>query len=292
MISRGAAHVTLAAQSVGYLIHERDDSGVVHSVFAGACNFACSDGRLLTLAHAEAGNAPTTILLAKSRLPDLRALFHAEATIVCSDRMLRVSGVEVQFGSAAVWYPRARRDALAPAALAQRLRVAENYLARHRSGLGGVAGNAAHRAVKSLVHAVKRLDRDAAVVALQRVIGLGEGLTPAGDDFVIGLLAGLDALPMNEAQRSLRAALGAAVADFTYRTTDISAHSLRLASRGHYAETLDDLRDVLFCEHRARLVQPALERVLQIGATSGADTLAGLLAALETRLVNTIATEP
>ena len=285
-------HVTLAAQSVGYLIHQRGDSGLVHSVFAAACNVACSDGRLLTLAHAQAGNAPTTILLAKSRVPDFRALFHAEAAVVCNDRVLRVSGVEVQFGSAAVWHPRARRNALAPVTLAQRLRFAEEYLASRRSGLGGVAWNAAHPAVVSLVHAVKRLDRDAAVVALQRVIGLGEGLTPAGDDFVVGLLAGLDALPMNETQRAFRAQLGAAAADFTYRTTDIAAHFLRLASRGHYAEVLDDLRDVLFCEHRARLVQPALERVLQIGATSGADTLAGLLAALETWLVNTIATEP
>ena len=289
MIDNAVGHATLAAQSVGYLVPTGDVSCVVHSVFAAACNFAREDGELLTLAHARAGNAPTTILLAGSRAPDLRGLFRNGVTVACNDRVLHAPGVQVQFGSAIVWRPRARRIALAPAVLAQRLQWAERYLAEHRSALAS-AVSGGHPAFAPVINAVRQLDRDAAVVALQRVIGLGEGLTPAGDDFVVGLLAGLDALPMNEAQRALRAALGAVVTDFTYRTTDISAQFLRLASRGHYAQTLDDLRDVLFCEHRARLVRPVLERVLQIGATSGADTLAGLLAALQTWLANMIAT--
>ena len=64
------------------------------------------------------------------------------------------------------------------------------------------------------------------------------------------------------------------------RTTPIAAHYLRLASAGHYAAPLLGLRAALLCEDDTSVVDAALLRALAVGATSGADTVSGLLSGL------------
>ena len=50
--------------------------------------------------------------------------------------------------------------------------------------------------------------------------------------------------------------------------------------QGHYNESLERLRAALLCEQRQDLLNAALDRALEIGATSGADIVSGLLAGL------------
>ena len=66
----------------------------------------------------------------------------------------------------------------------------------------------------------------------------------------------------------------------TQRTTPIAAHYLRLAAAGHYTEPLIRLRTALLCEDDSDVVDAAVQSALAVGATSGADTVSGLLAGL------------
>jgi hypothetical protein len=116
---------------------------------------------------------------------------------------------------------------------------------------------------------------------VDRLIGWGEGLTPAGDDFLVGLCAALAALAGDDAMRlRFQARLSARLADCEGRTTPIAAHCLRLAAQGHYAERLLCLRNALLAAESADTVGTAVDRALDCGATSGADTVSGLLAGL------------
>jgi hypothetical protein len=112
-------------------------------------------------------------------------------------------------------------------------------------------------------------------------VGWGEGLTPAGDDFLIGLLAGLDAFVADDDRRGrVRGAIAALVTSCARRTTPIAAHYLKLAAAGHYNEPLVALRNAVLAEDDWYAVDGALGRALAIGASSGADTVRGLLAGL------------
>jgi hypothetical protein len=109
--------------------------------------------------------------------------------------------------------------------------------------------------------------------AVAGLIGLGPGLTPSGDDFLIGALALLDAL----AQRKIHAALGRAVTDVAPGlTSPLSACLLDAAAAGHTGEHL----------HRAVAsviagnVAAATAAVRGIGHTSGWDMLAGIATTL------------
>jgi len=107
------------------------------------------------------------------------------------------------------------------------------------------------------------------------LIGLGVGLTPSGDDYLVGLLAGLDATD-DPIRHELASAITAQV---DLRTTAIGAAALRHAAAGAFAERLHDM---LIALARGSLdLATAIERVMAYGATSGGDTLVGLFGALD-----------
>lgn len=115
--------------------------------------------------------------------------------------------------------------------------------------------------------ALTAADWEGAARSLSGLIGLGPGLTPSGDDFLCGLLAGagltgLEAHPFIQRLRErIRAGLS--------RTNDISGAFLRRALEGQYGEVVQ-----LFYTQPARVI---LAGMGQIGHTSGIDTLCGIL---------------
>jgi hypothetical protein len=109
-------------------------------------------------------------------------------------------------------------------------------------------------------------------------VGWGEGLTPAGDDYLIGLCAAMGALVQgNAARMAFFATMRSFVASQCVRTTPISAHWLALASRGHFNADVLRALDALRADRDAYAAHATFDRLMAVGATSGADTLTGIL---------------
>jgi hypothetical protein len=107
--------------------------------------------------------------------------------------------------------------------------------------------------------------------AVAQLAGLGSGLTPAGDDFLVGaMLWGWLAHP--QPQRFCAALAEPAVS----RTTVLSAAFLQAAARGECSDVWHRLLQVLAAGQERRLVA-AVTAILAHGQTSGADALAGFL---------------
>jgi hypothetical protein len=118
----------------------------------------------------------------------------------------------------------------------------------------------------ALARATRGRDAEAALTAARALIGLGPGLTPAGDDCLVGWLAGLWA--GGERDRALVASTGRGLlAAARERTGPLSCAFLAAAVAGAFAEPV-----------RAFVARPdesRLAALLALGATSGADLLAG-----------------
>jgi hypothetical protein len=112
-----------------------------------------------------------------------------------------------------------------------------------------------------------------------RVLGLGNGLTPSGDDFLGGIFFALAHKPHSawvSAMPSLQAAIQAACKD---ATNPISAALLADNMAGTSYGQLHDMLDALE-SNDSRFIAAALEALLRLGSSSGADLAAGLLLAL------------
>ena len=112
-----------------------------------------------------------------------------------------------------------------------------------------------------------------AYLSLQRSIGLGFGLTPSGDDAIIGLLAIL-AIPHNPAETSF-SFLEKLCLDAKGNTTDVSASALLHASRKHFSQIITDSLPAFF-QADITLLKQKLLTILSLGSTSGADILLGM----------------
>ena len=107
------------------------------------------------------------------------------------------------------------------------------------------------------------------------LLGLGPGLTPAGDDILLGYLAVMNHFGQDEAQNS---ALRREILRGLHRTVDLSAQALRDGVDGEYCEAVGDVLASLL---RGGPIEPALSALLEIGASSGGDMAAGMRGAME-----------
>lgn len=120
--------------------------------------------------------------------------------------------------------------------------------------------------------------------ATRGLAGLGPGLTPAGDDVLAGFAAVMALLSArisaDSTSRSHVAEVIAAVA--RPRTTMLSGVLLEHAARGEVAEQLGEmLLTLALPAEESEAVLQAADKLLAFGATSGGDTLLGVLLGLQ-----------
>ena len=125
-------------------------------------------------------------------------------------------------------------------------------------------------------------DMDAFETAALRVLGLGQGLTPSGDDFVGAILFALAHAPRTDWQQHMPALQTRIRAAARTRTNAISAALLDDLMQGASYGALHEMLAALQSGSMSRIAQ-AVQGLMDLGACSGADMLAGLLLALTTR---------
>lgn len=107
-----------------------------------------------------------------------------------------------------------------------------------------------------------------------RLIGLGRGLTPSGDDFIVGLL-----LVLNRSRREGLESFSAAVAEQARkRTTALSAGLIECAANGEADERLIAAADGILTGRPEP--SECVRALSDWGASSGVDALAGMAAAI------------
>lgn len=288
----------LQAVSVGVTVPRIDFRGAVHSVFETALNFTV-DGLpddLLTVFTSDNTDLPQGIRLQPGNEGYITAMRPGKS-LECSSGVLRFAGsaTGIQMTGArrysspvsAINVPRlpesglaAWRQAFDLLAARQQDKAADVRVAKlFGDDMGGVDRFAS--AIDTLVRASRDRDRAAAETSVQALVGLGGGLTPAGDDVLVGFLAGLLAGAGEDAGRADWAgALASMMRARERATTDISRSYIVLAARGQFSGSLSRLAEVICTGAGGEEVRRAAGIVFQTGHTSGMDAATGLLAGL------------
>lgn len=299
----GAPRAVLPLASVGHFVPRLDFAARVHSVFARACNLQLDVGLVAISAHA-GGDGPLQLRLGAGCGWDLRRVFDIGEGASCRGGVLLTQRARLDLRGVAVWPPGAPPPLLVAEVIANNAVHLAALLQRHRPALRAERGAGGSQLfgdldagregpARALVDATRALDSVVAVSLLWRLVGWGEGLTPAGDDFIAGWLAGLQRLAgAREPRRSFVDAAAAAVDALAERTTTIAAQMLRLASRGEHGSLLLGARDALLSEGDAGRRDAAWQALLALGASSGADMACGLLAAVQGWLGTASSSEP
>ena len=268
----------------------------VLNVFDRACNLVNSNGQVLSVVTSERGLTPFAVAVAVSQAAPFRAVTEASPVTVQAAR-LGLGPLEIDCSQARLWPS-------APDWAAIRLQFADPALVDAMAALAfgrGPAGSLlelfdpaappgpaalssslplslrerAHAGAADLTAGLGSGNLALASAGARRLAGAGGGLTPAGDDFVLGALLAAWAGLYGPGAEALAGAIGEEAAA---RTTTLSGAYLRAAARGECSAYWHALFDA-WLQPAAAGRRLALEALLVVGHTSGADALAGYLAA-------------
>jgi len=282
--------MVIAALSIARpLIEELTDrpfSGSVLGRFDRACNLVDREGRVIALTLPEIGNGPFSIVVAGD--PGLFSRFSVGQPALANQYDLKVGGWRINLRAAKIWEPKlacSNQPLKISSTIASIIKpyadwphLAEvNSFANSASRLTGAAAQLNQALIeheKSERHeGHERYERAERVVeAIDQLAGLGSGLTPAGDDYIVGVMA---ALWLTGRKEMLSEMARIAVV----KTTALSAAFLRAAAQGEFMEPWHALVQTLFAGEIEAFSQ-AIKWVAQFGASSGLDALAGFATTL------------
>jgi hypothetical protein len=268
--------------------------GRVVGVFTHACTLASADGRVIGVVGTDAGDGPLNVVLDAKDVEAIVVLDGVQAGTPATmhEAGLWIGPVHITLQEARVWEPlpewgelRARAGqivrhlpalqavAVAAAPTGSLLTLLDDKPEAARGGQDLGAGDTfaarVYRAGQAL-RAGWAGDADLREAAAG-LAGLGGGLTPAGDDFLAGVMLWAWLAHPDAERWCSRLAKAAAP-----RTTTLAAALLRAAARGECSHAWQALLNALAAGGPERLAT-AVRDVLAYGSTSGGDMLAGFL---------------
>lgn len=270
-----------------------DGRGIVLAVFDRSL-YLDFEGQIVALASSELSRGPIVITLRHPAvLPDV----HTGAPVRLHAGRLHVGAVEVDLRGATVWDPtlrparppmRSRDEATAVRSAARRVMIGELLATAPDESLAGLLeppGDGSGPSSPLLASLSKGLDAidtwlsghldpaSISAIVAREIAGRGPGLTPSGDDLLVGIMLGTSVLPSVAGVRRVQHVRDVLASAAMPRTTRISGAYLDAARHGWASEPWHTLVRAL--PGPPEPIRCAVRRLLQIGETSGADTLTG-----------------
>jgi hypothetical protein len=287
---------------------ERDVSGKVHSIFERAFNIMIN-GKLVGIARNDVARSPINVITDVCSSESMSSLgVHEEMQVRSGgDRVLVGDVLEISLEDAELWRPRTRAEGHIDFEIVGRnLELAKRLAARknEREGLGQLLPHvdeiaselvphisdpnqvveAALAHLVNLIKSVRANDVQDIEQSARKLIGLGPGLSPSADDTLAGFMAacwwvanslGRELDRVREINKTIVGRKGG--------TTSMSQQLLEHAAIGKTNEAVGEFIESILVGTAAD-VKSGVERVLEIGETSGTDTAVGVLLGLNLSL--------
>ncbi|MBL8045937.1 MAG: DUF2877 domain-containing protein [Anaerolineales bacterium] len=249
----------------------------VLNAFGRACNLVNERGEVLALLTQELPLTPFALRV-HTTAPRPFENMDAETRVSVEQKNLRIGELQIDTHAAQLWNPQPDWEAVR-GAFSNSVRLAQLTELALAIGKAGSLLEAPHRwpAQTQLIHALHTRSLPEALLAAQTLAGRGSGLTPAGDDFIVGALLAVWAGLYGNGLQDFCEPLASAAAP---RTTTLSGVYLHAAARGECTEQWHNLFHVLNSDNASEWLW-VMSDLLAIGHTSGADALAGFIASTQ-----------
>jgi hypothetical protein len=266
----------LAALAIGVGVPADNFAGRVAEIHARAALIKLTAGGCITLLGRELGRQPRGVSLDLPENISLQQLLSANAECAKRGGIVRFSdgafaidlrgAPQWRSGIAALNFD-CRSVTVARAYRTVRLALAHDGRSRELSHFAGSKRD-------ELGQSIRTRDPSAAERVIGALVGLGEGKTPAGDDYLVGVFA---ALWSCSTTRAFAAALAPLLIASAGRTSDLSSLYLREAANGEASERLADVAAGICAGGSEEVVGNAVTKALAVGHSSGAAGIFGLL---------------
>ncbi|PEJ57143.1 hypothetical protein CN692_14425 [Bacillus sp. AFS002410] len=266
-------------------------SGFVHSIFHRTFNFQClEDGELYTVACNEIDNAPNTLVIDVDCFD--RMDLKIKDTIYVENQILHIANkLSIHIVNVEQWESKLPLLPNNIERLKDHLAFMKNYIDLHGKSGGIKKAPIFHTSFEKemskllqertglLLNDLANNRMTSALQHAESLIGLGSGLTPSGDDFLVGILTILN----TNSGFTNKSFCEEVVKKAKSLTNEISYMAIKKASIGKVRESLIQLIHSLINGTEEDLIL-SLNKVLNIGSSSGTDIALGLVCGLEAKI--------
>ena len=268
-------------------------TGKVHSVFAGACNIQTCEGELVTLLNQTKPDQPGGIRITLPKDFNFSDWITSADRVFCQHGYLKIEQPNflVDMRRATLWegYLQIHLVDDSEARLIRRWEASAHlYLAL--VGINGSGSEERNSNISStyffpklyaltlrLTKATNVNDWQAIRATICSLIGFGPGLTPWGDDFLCGFMAGLESLSHNIDQKNILTRFRHILRKNLTATGDISRSMLSDVLNGQHGRPTTDTCQALFSSTSNLDLSNEINNLIETGDTSGAATCLGIL---------------
>jgi len=255
---------------------------VLH-VFDQACNLINERMDVLSIVTPQIGNGPFNLVVEDKYLFSEHICL--ESPVSASPNQLHLGDLTLNIADAQLWNPRPDWERLhgkKKNILDQLAKLRITNFQQH-SGFdiplkeySGLLNHQGLPVAHSLISSLSITDIPTTLKLTSQLAGLGQGLTPAGDDFLMGAISAVWIIHPFEVAKKLAEEIANMAAPLT---TSLSAAWLRSAGKGDAGILWHQLFDALIAGDD---IQHPITNLLSVGETSGADAMAGFIGTLQT----------
>lgn len=281
--------ILISSDIISLLTHN-STKGVVHSIFENACNIKV-DGRLITIINFNLANYPSAIKLGaenKYNLKDLGFKIGMKASLNRESISFEGIPVIVDLKKAEIWdaSPVKIKSSVSEEVIKNNLEKIREVTLIH-GNLDGLASILDRENANNLVEFVAPFIEELALglkwqnhnyikELAEKIIGFGPGLTPAADDFLLGMMASIYYIGSlyDDSFDKVKPLIHSMISDISGRTTLVSEVMLKNGANGLFHEPL---RELMLALLRGEEVENKCISLLEMGGTSGSDCVAGIV---------------
>ena len=277
------------------LIFEKEERGTLHSVFETSINLKFGE-RLVNISCNQTVKPPFGIQVSENIIKTIISDIEEEEEIIFNgkEKILLFKNLDLNFGLRGEAYSNKILSAKIDKKNAEKnIREILNYFLgnNHKNGFAianrefvkiitDVENSTLSEEILVKINNIRK-DIEAGKTETENYeyfLGRGEGLTPAGDDFIIGIMAVMKFFKNQKAEKLKKALMQ----DIYMKTTDISAEYLYYATFSYFSLNITEFCKKLLLnnindEEEKKALYESYGNLVKNGHTSGVDTLMGIL---------------
>lgn len=270
------------ALKIGYkvkdILNDTDSKLKIHSIFEHAINLKDHSDWIITLLPENYSAGPQTVILTQEDFAEFKSLGF-KVMDICDFRNLINTENAITFTGRTI----DESTLKGITRIHRNIGYFESILFQ-RGNKGGLLGESsiyskyAAPIIAEIKDSFAQGKYEQAADNILELIGLGPGLTPSGDDFILGILTTFKfCLVTQDIVCDLTKKI---INEARTRTNIISYNMLRQGAMGGFPEWVEDMAFSIICGN-SEDIDMAFSKILRIGSSSGSDISAGMLFGLK-----------
>ena len=258
-------------------LQEAPKRGTVHSIFDKVVNVALLDGQMVSLLSSSMDDGPYALILEEKNFSSLG--IHVQDPVVLTKELVTMGPKAWILKDLRLYelsLPRYRYTPQVKRHVETLVKNLEKIQEHVTTPYEETLQKMLQEGLWALKEALVKEDKGLFMEGAKKLLGLGQGLTPTGDDVLLGalLVLSLKEQPLRKVRDYYEELLPLA----KEATNQLSYVGLQRGVEGYFRKDLLDFMEALWTQ---KSMTKPLEKVLSIGHSSGRDMLQGMVLVLK-----------